>query len=86
MPRPSLPITTVRLDEQVRIDLKPRRSGVYAYVGVVTDVDARAIRLRDVIRVASYGGELPHSTRVAGDVAVAWTAIQAVKMVQEATG
>lgn len=55
MPRPSLTISTVRPGEQVRVDLRSRRSGIFAYVGTVTDVDSRAVRLRDVFKMASYG-------------------------------
>lgn len=86
MPRQSLTISTVRANERVRVDLKNRRSGVHAYAGLVTDVDSRAIRLRDVLRIASFGGENPHTTRVAGDVTVPWGSIQSVRVLEEATG
>lgn len=42
MPRRSLPITTVRPGEHVRIDMKSRRSGILAYIGRVVATDAVA--------------------------------------------
>jgi hypothetical protein len=78
-------VTTVQPGESVRIDLKNRSSGVYAYAGKIVAADARAIRLRDVFRVASFGGENPHSTRTAGDVTVPWTSIQSVRVIEEVT-
>ncbi len=85
MTRSSLPVTTLKVDEHVRIDLRNRRSGIYAYAGLVTAIDSRAIRLRDVLRVASFGGENPHSTRVAGAVAIPWGSVQSVRVIEEVT-
>lgn len=86
MPRSTATISTIKVDEHVRIDLRNRRSGVFAYLGVVTDVDGHAVRLRDAFRMASFGNELPHSTRADGDVILPWGAIQSVRLLKEATG
>ncbi len=86
MPRQSLTISTERAGEHIRVDLRNRSSGVFAFIGTVTDVDARAVRLCHVARVASYDGELPHTGRVDGDVAIPWGSIQSVRTLEEVTG
>lgn len=85
MPRRDQAVTTLKVDEHVRVDLRNRRSGIYAYAGKIVAVDSRAIRLRDVLRVASFGLENPHTTRVDGDVTIPWTSAQSVRTL-EATG
>lgn len=74
-------LTSLKMAEIVRVHLKGRkRSGTFAFTGVVTKVDDRAIRLEPAIDMFTIGGSLPLSRRVDGATVIPWSSIESIRI------
>lgn len=75
------PMTTLKTGELVRVNLKGRkRSGTFAFTGLVTKVDTHAIRLEPAIDMFSFAGSLPTTRRIDGATVIPWTSIESIRV------